>query len=154
MQELSFAEIMSYAKIAEDNAIAFYQAAAAKASRPEVKKFLEELVKMEQAHKRHLEELIAKFEKAKKIPRLRKEIQTLGYAEYIKPAAIDADASYKDVLEAAMIKEREAVDTYDKLATFVDDPDAKQVFKLLLEEEKKHLKRFETEYDDLTNQNW
>ena len=26
--------------------------------------------------------------------------------------------------------------------------------KLLLEEEKKHLKRFETEYDDLTNQNW
>jgi rubrerythrin len=154
MQELSFAEIMSYAKIAEDNAIAFYQTAGAKAARPEVKAFLAELVKMEQAHKRHLEELIAKFEKSKKIPKLHKEIHTLGYAEYIKPVAIEADASYKDVLEAAMIKEREAVDTYDKLATFVDDPDAKQVFKLLLEEEKKHLKRFETEYDDLTDQNW
>lgn len=154
MQELSFAEIMSYAKIAEDNAIAFYQAAAAKAARPEVKAFLAELVKMEQGHKQHLEELIAKFEKAKKIPKLHKQVQTLGYAEYIKPVAIDADASYKEVLEAAMVKEREAVATYDTLATYVDDPDAKQVFRLLLEEEKKHLKRFETEYDDLTNQNW
>jgi rubrerythrin len=154
MQELSFAEIMSYAKIAEDNAIAFYQGAAAKAARPEVKTFLAELVKMEQAHKRHLEELIAKFEKSKKIPKLHKEIHTLGYAEYIKPVAIDADASYKDVLEAAMVKEREAVVTYEKLSIYVDDPDAKQVFKLLLEEEKKHLKRFETEFDDLTNQNW
>jgi rubrerythrin len=53
-----------------------------------------------------------------------------------------------------MVKEREAVGTYEKLALFVDDPDAKQVFKILHEEEQKHLKRFETEYDDLTNQNW
>ncbi len=154
MQELSFAEIMSYAKIAEDNAIAFYKGASAKASRPELKKSLDELVKMEQGHKRHLEELLAKFEKSKKIPKLHKEIHTLGYAEYIRPIAIDADASYKEVLEAAMVKEREAVATYEKLAIYVEDPDAKQVFRLLLEEEKKHLKRFETEYDDLTNQNW
>ena len=154
MQEVSFAEIMSYAKIAEDNAIAFYQGAAAKAQRPAVKTFLEELVKMEQGHKRHLEELLKKYEKSGKFPKLHKEIQTLGYAEYIKPVAIDADASYKDVLEAAMVKEREAVATYEKLAIYVDDPEAKKVFQLLLEEEKKHLKRFETEYDDLTNQNW
>ena len=154
MQEVSFAEIMSYAKIAEDNAIAFYQGAAAKAARPEVRTFLEELVRMERGHKRHLEELLKKYEKSGKVPKLRTEIHTLGYAEYIKPVAIDADASYKDVLEAAMVKEREAVGTYEKLALYVDDPDAKQVFKLLLEEEKKHLKRFETEYDDLTNQNW
>ena len=154
MQELSFAEIMSYARIAEDNAIAFYQGAAAKARRPEVKKFLEELVRMEQGHKRHLEELVKKAEKSGKVPKLRKEIQTLGYAEYIKPVAIDADASYKEVLEAAMVKEREAVATYEKLALFVDDVEAKQVFELLHREEQKHLKTFETEYDDLTNQNW
>jgi rubrerythrin len=154
MQELSFAEIMSYATIAEDNAIAFYQGAAAKAKRPAVKKFLEELAGMERAHKRHLEELLKKFEKTGKIPKLRKEIHTLGYAEYIKPVAIDAEASYREVLEAAMAKEREAVGTYEKLALYVDDPDAKQVFTILHEEEKKHLKTFETEYDDLTNQNW
>jgi rubrerythrin len=154
MQELSFAEIISYAKIGEDNAIAFYQNAAKKASRKEVRQFLEELVKMEQAHKKHLEELLAKFEKGKKVPKLRKAVQTLGYAEYIKPAAIDADSSYKDVLEAAMAKEREAVETYENLARLVDDPEAKQVFTVLHEEEKKHLMRFETEYDDLTNQNW
>ena len=109
---------------------------------------------MEAGHKRHLEELIRKFEKSKRIPKLHKEIHSLGYAEFIKPVTLDADASYKDALEAGMVKEREAVATYEKLAIYVDDPDAKQVFKLLLEEEKKHLKRFETEYDDLTNQNW
>lgn len=154
MQELSFAEIMSYARIAEDNAIAFYQGAAEKASRPEVKSFLAELVKMEQGHKRHLAELLAKFEKTGKIPKLHKEIQTLGYAEYAQPVALGADASYREVLEAAMIKEREAVATYEKLALYVDDPDAKQVFRLLHGEEQKHLARFEREYDDLTNQNW
>ncbi|MHB8836431.1 MAG: ferritin family protein [Candidatus Methylomirabilia bacterium] len=154
MQELSFAEIMSYATIAEDNAIAFYKGAAAKASQPSVKKYLEELAAMELGHKRHLEELVRKFEKSKRIPKLHKEIHSLGYAEFIKPITLDADASYKDALEAGMVKEREAVATYEKLAIYVDDPDAKQVFKLLLEEEKKHLKRFETEYDDLTNQNW
>ena len=53
-----------------------------------------------------------------------------------------------------MVKEREAVATYEKLSIYVDDPEAKRVFQLLLEEEKKHLKGFETEYDDLTNQNW
>jgi rubrerythrin len=154
MQEVSFAEIISYAKIAEDNAIAFYQGAAAKAKRPAVRAFLEELVKMEQGHKRHLEELLKKIEKTGKIPKLHKEIQSLGYADYIKPAGIEADASYKDVLEAAMAKEREAVATYEKLALYIDDADAKKVFLLLHEEEQKHLKRFETEYDDLTNQNW
>lgn len=154
MQELSFAEIMSYATIAEDNAIAFYQGAASKASQASVKKFLGELAAMEADHKRHLEELIRKFEKSKRIPKLHKEIQTLGYAQMIQPIALDADASYKDAIEAAMVKEREAVETYEKLSIYVDDPDAKQVFKLLLEEEKKHLKGFESEYDDLTNQNW
>jgi rubrerythrin len=154
MQEVSFAEVMSYAKIAEDNAAGFYQGAAAKAARPEVKAFLLELAGMEQEHKRHLEELLKKFEKTGRIPRLHKEIHTLGYAEYIKPAALDADASYREVLEAAMLKEREAVATYEKLALYVDDPEAKRVFTLLHAEEQKHLKRFETEYDDLTNQNW
>jgi len=154
MQEPSFAEIMSYAKIAEDNAIAFYSAAAAKASRPEVKAFLEELVKMEQGHKRHLEQLLAKSEKTGRVPKIAREAQGLGYAEYVKPVALGPDASYKEVLEAAMVKERESVETYDKLATFVDDPEAKQVFELLRGEEKKHLARFEREYDDATNQNW
>jgi len=154
MQELSFAEIMSYATIAEDNAIAFYKGAAAKASQASVKKFLEELAAMELGHKRHLEELIKKFEKSKRIPKLHKETQTLGYAQFVKPVTLGADSTYKEALEAAMVKERESVAMYEKLAIYVDDPDAKQVFTLLFEEEKKHLKRFETEYDELTIQNW
>jgi rubrerythrin len=148
MQELSFAEIMSYATIAEDNAIAFYKGAAAKA-RGEVKSSTGSW-RMEQGTSATSKSFSSS---SRRQDRLRK-VHTLGYAEFIKPVTLDADTSYKEALEAAMVKERDAVATYEKLAIYIDDPDAKQVFTLLHEEEKKHLKRFETEYDDLTNQNW
>jgi rubrerythrin len=154
MEELSFAEIISYATIAEDNAIRFYQEAAARAQRPEVRSFLEELARMEEGHKHHLQGLLHRFQKSGSIPRLNHRIQTLGYAEFVKPATLDAEASYREVLEAAMAKEREAVATYEKLGLYVEDPDARQVFAILTEEEKKHLAHFEKEYDDLSNQNW
>ena len=66
--------------------------------------------------------------------------------------ALDADASYREVIEAAMIKEKEAIETYENLFHYVEDPDAKKLFELLLEEERKHLKRFETEFEDLQDQ--
>jgi len=36
----------------------------------------------------------------------------------------------------------------------VDDAEAKKLFNLLAQEEKKHLKRFEEEYDDLQDQKY
>lgn len=154
MQELSFAEIMSYAAIAEDNAIVFYRNAAAKVSLRNVRLFLEELALMEEGHKRHIEDLLSKFEKSGKIPKLHKEIHNLGYADYIKPITLDADADYREVLEASMVKERQSVATYEGLAAYVEDAEAKRVFTFLRDEEKKHLKRFEDEYDDLGKQKY
>ena len=50
------------------------------------------------------------------------------------------------------IKEKEAIEMYEHLANYVDDPDAKKLFELLVEAEKKHLKQFEDDYEDLQNQ--
>ena len=152
MEEITFTEIISYAKIAEDNASKFYLDAAANASQSNVKELLEALAAQEQKHKEYLEELDAKIKEKGAVPELHEKVRNLGYAKMIEPSTLDADASYKDVIEVAMVKEKEAIETYEHLMNYVDDPDAKKLFGLLLEEERRHLQQFEKEFEDLQDQ--
>ena len=152
MEEITFTEIISYAKIAEDNASKFYLDAAANASQSNVKELLEALAAQEQKHKEYLEELDAKIKAKGAVPDVHEKVRNLGYAKMIEPSALDADASYKDVIEVAMVKEKEAIETYEHLMNYVDDPDAKKLFGLLLEEERRHLQQFEQEFEDLQDQ--
>lgn len=152
MEEVTFTEIISYAKIAEDNARKFYLDAAARATQSNVRELLEALAAQEQRHKEYLEELQKKIEQKGTVPAVHQKVQNLGYAKMIEPVALDAEAGYKEVIEAAMIKEKEAIETYGHLMNYVDDPDAKKLFALLLEEEKRHLKSFEDEYEDMQDQ--
>ena len=152
MEEITFTEIISYAKIAEDNASKFYLDAAANASQSNVKELLEALAAQEQKHKEYLEELDAKIKQKGTVPEVHEKVRNLGYAKMIEPSALDADASYKDVIEVAMVKEKEAIETYEHLMNYVDDPDAKKLFGLLLEEERRHLQQFEKEFEDLQDQ--
>jgi rubrerythrin len=152
MEEITFSEIISYAKIAEDNAKQFYLDAAAKATQSNVKELLEALAAQEQKHKDYLEELDTKIKAKGAVPEVHEKIRNLGYARMIEPQTLDADSDYKDVIEVAMQKEKEAIETYEHLFHYVDDPDAKKLFELLLEEERSHLKQFEAEYEDLQDQ--
>ena len=152
MEEITFTEIISYAKIAEDNASKFYLDAAANASQSNVKELLEALAAQEQKHKEYLEELDAKIKAKGTVPEIHEKVRNLGYAKMIQPSSLDADASYKDVIEVAMVKEKEAIETYEHLMNYVDDPDAKKLFGLLLEEERRHLQQFEKEFEDLQDQ--
>jgi rubrerythrin len=152
MEEITFTEIISYAKIAEDNASKFYLDAAANASQSNVKELLEDLAAQEQKHKEYLEELDAKIKEKGTVPEVHEKVRNLGYAKMIEPSGLDADASYKDVIEVAMVKEKEAIETYEHLMNYVDDPDAKKLFGLLLEEERRHLQQFEKEFEDLQDQ--
>lgn len=152
MEEITFSEIISYAKIAEDNARQFYLDAAAKATQSNVRELLEALAAQEQKHKEYLEELDNKLKAKSTIPEVHEKVKNLGYSKMIEAPALDADAGYKEIIEVAMVKEKEAIDTYEHLFHYVDDEDAKKLFGLLLEEEKKHLKQFETEYEDMQDQ--
>jgi len=155
MEEITFSEIISYAKIAEDNAKKFYLDAADIASLSHVKEFLKSLAGEEQSHYDRLDALQKNLKKKGIVPKVHEAIHNFGYADYIKPAGqLDEGASYKDVLEAAMAKEKEAIRSYDKFSRYVDDAEAKKLFNLLAQEEKKHLKRFEEEYDDLQDQKY
>jgi rubrerythrin len=152
MEEITFSEIISYAKIAEDNAMKFYLDAAANATQSNVKELLEALAAQEKKHKEYLEELGTKLKAAGTVPAVHEKVQSLGYAKMIEPQTLDADSDYKDVIEVAMQKEKEAIETYETLFHYVEDPDAKKLFELLLEEERKHLGQFEKEYEDLQDQ--
>jgi rubrerythrin len=154
MEEYTFSEIISYAKIAEDNARQFYLNAAKNAEQRNVKEYLESLADEEQGHSDRLEALRKNIEKSGSLPSLHQDIHNLGYADFIQPAKLDADATYKDVLEVAMANEKEAIKNYESFSRYVDNDEAKKLFDLLAEEERKHLKRFEEEYDDLQDQNY
>ena len=154
MEEYTFSEVISYAKIAEDNAKKFYLDAAKNAEQRNVKEYLESLAEEEQGHSDRLEALRKNIEAKGEVPNMHKDIQNLGYADYIKPAKLGADATYKDVVEVAMANEKEAIKNYESFSRYVDNSDAKKLFDLLAVEERKHLKRFEEEYDDLQNQNY
>ena len=152
MEEITFSEIISYAKIAEDNARKFYLDAAAKASQSNVKELLEALAAQEAKHKEYLDELGKKIAEKGTVPEVHEKVKSLGYAKMIEPDKLDADASYRDVIEVAMIREKEAIETYEHLFHYVDDPDAKKLFELLIAEERKHLAQFEKEFEDLQDQ--
>lgn len=154
MEEITFSEVISYAKIAEDNARKFYLDAAANANLSHVKEYLESLADEEKSHSDRLEALRKGFQEKGVMPVMDKKIQTFGYADYINPVSLDADATYKDVLEVAMAKEKEAIENYEKFSRYVDSGDAKKLFNVLADEERRHLKRFEEEYDDLQDQNY
>ena len=155
MEELTFSEIISYAKIAEDHAKKFYLDAAKVANLSNVKEFLKALAEEEQGHSDRLDALQKNLKKKGVVPKVHEAINTFGYADYIKPVdQLDEDATYKDVLEVGMAKEKEAIQSYEKFSRYVDDQEAKKLFNLLAQEEKKHLKRFEEEYDDLQDQSY
>jgi len=152
MEDITFNEIISYAKIAEENAKSFYLNAAKDAEQRNVKEYLESLAAEVQTHIDRLEALQKTIQSQGTVPDLHTEIRNLGYADFIKPAELDKDASYKDVLEVAMANEKEAIRNYDNFSRFIDNEDAKKLFAVLADEERRHLKRFEDEYDELQDQ--
>lgn len=154
MEDITFNEIISYAKIAEENARSFYLQAARDAEQRNVKEYLESLAAEEQTHIDRLEALQKTIQRQGTVPDLHVEIRSLGYADFIKPSELGSDASYKDVLAVAMANEKEAILNYDNFSRFIDNEDAKKLFAVLADEERRHLKRFEVEYDELQDQNY
>ncbi len=152
MEEVTFSEVISYAKIAEENAKQFYLDAAGNANQSNVKAYLESLAQQEQVHIDRLKKLQKDFQEKGIVPSVHEDIHNFGYADYIKPMKLDSNASLKDVLEIAMANEKAAIKSYDMFSRYVENEEARKLFEILLQEEKKHLQQFEEEYDDLQNQ--
>ncbi|MGC2424764.1 MAG: ferritin family protein [Nitrospirota bacterium] len=148
MEDITLREIIDYARINEENSKRFYSEAAEKATVENVRAFLAHLVKEEQKHIDHLNDLDKTVDKGGAIPKPHEVVKPLGYAEFLGNVKLDDTASYQDVLKAAMAKEKEALESYKKYAALSDDPKAKELFLFLAAEESVHLRGFEEKYDD------
>lgn len=156
MEDITLLEIIDYAKINEDNARQFYKNAAQHAKRDNIKGFLNSLVKEEEKHIEHLNELAKVVEAGGPIPKSNDIAKPLGYAEHLGSVKIDENSDYQEVLKFAIAREKEALDSYTRYTKLVDDPKAKELFSLLANEEGAHLRDLENKFDDFMKEieNW
>ena len=140
----TFEEVLEFAISREIEANQFYTELAQQMEDAVMRKVFEDLAREELGHKAKLEAM-----KKNKVTAAREKVADLKIADYIVNIDPKEDMSYKDALVLAMQKEKAAFNLYTNLAEEIVNPDQKEVFLQLAQEEARHKLRFEMEYDDV-----
>ncbi|MHC4133195.1 MAG: ferritin family protein [Planctomycetota bacterium] len=140
----SIEAILDFAISEEKGAQKFYLELAQKVDNPAIKKALEDFAKEEAGHQAKLEKIKA----GGKLQRSGEQVSDLKIADYLVDVEPSVDMDYQSVLTIAMKKEKAAFKLYSQLAAQTADPEIKEVFLSLAQEEAKHKLRFELEYDE------
>lgn len=77
-----------------------------------------------------------------------KWIGDLKRSDYVVDMDYQKGMGYNEILMLAMKREEKALKLYNEFLEKTDDEDAKQIFKVLCQEEAKHKLALETMYDD------
>lgn len=137
-------DILDFAMAREQESVDFYTNLSDKARNEEMKKVFQEFAMEEVKHKARLQKI-----KDEGIMEISDEkIQDLKISDYTVNMTPSPDMSYEEALILAMNKEKAAYKLYMKLSTKTDDPNLRDVFLSLAQEESKHKLRFEIEYDE------
>ncbi len=142
----SFEEIISFAIEKENEAAAFYEAAADKEPFSGVKDALKEMAGEEKKHAAMLENIgqnqeILEGYQFKWIPDLKR-------SDYMVDMVYEPGMHYSDLLKLAMKREEKALAMYNELQNRADNETQAKVFKVLCQEEAKHKLFLEKLYDD------
>ena len=81
-------------------------------------------------------------------------VMDLKLADYLVSEEPKPEMDYREALLLAMKKEKAAFRLYNDLATEATEPDIRDVFLVLAQEEAKHKLRFEIEYDERFLKDW
>jgi rubrerythrin len=139
----SLDEILRFAIRKEADAAAFYKMAADR-SNPGVKKTFKELAKMEEGHKKKLEDF-----DLEKIGQLElKKTRGLGISEMLEDVPYSPDMSYADLLRMAIKQEEKSQRLYTTTAKISPDPSLKKLLLVLAQEESTHKEKLEKIYDE------
>ncbi|MFC1734060.1 ferritin family protein, partial [candidate division KSB1 bacterium] len=76
------------------------------------------------------------------------KVNDLMISDYLVDVDPTPGMTYSDALIVAMKKEKNAFKLYMNLSDQAEDPNIKELFLSLAQEESKHKLRFEIEYDD------
>ena len=139
----SLDEILRFAIRKEADAAAFYEMAAER-SNPGVKKTFKELAKMEEGHKKKLEDFdVKKIDKTEL-----KKTRGLGLSEMLEDVPYSPDMSYADLLRMAIKQEEKSQNLYTSTAKISPEPGLKKLLLALAQEESTHKEKLEKIYDD------
>ncbi len=139
----SLDEILRFAIRKEGDAAAFYEMAAER-SNPGVKKTFKELAKMEEGHKKKLEDF-----DLKKIDKMElKKTRGLGISGMMEDVPYSSDMSYADLLRMAIKQEEKSQQLYTSTAEISAEPNLKKLLLVLAQEESTHKEKLEKIYDD------
>jgi len=137
-------DILDFAMNEEQMAVDFYTGLAAVAATDDMKRVFTEFAQEEISHKQRLlkirEEGFFTLEK--------EQIADLKITDYVVNIKPSPDMTYEEALILAMKKEKAAFRLYMALMERAPDPNLKDVFLSLAQEESKHKLRFEVEYDE------
>ncbi|MFN2436862.1 MAG: ferritin family protein [Desulfotignum sp.] len=142
----SIDEILTFAIGRENEAVAFYQSQAAKATKPSLKEIFDNFAKEEQKHAALLSDIAGNKEKIDSYEF--KKITDLKISDYMVEKDYKEGMPMPEILKVAMKREEKAVKLYQDLAGQTDNADAKKVFLMLVQEESKHKLGLESMYDD------
>jgi rubrerythrin len=144
-------EVLEYAIEREQEAHDFYTGLALRMKRAGMQEVFEQFAREELAHKRKLVAI-----RAGKIDLAEVPIQPaldLKIADYVvAPNPQRDDLDLQEALILAMQREKASYRLYSDLARLVAEPNLRNTFLALAQEEAKHKLRFEIEYDEVVLQ--
>jgi rubrerythrin len=144
-------DLLQEAMNAEIEAQKFYTGAAEKAQSSAGKTFFQELADFEQHHYTKVKGIIESRNKGVKLDVSKPEIAM----REIKPEVEGEFEPNKDeiveVLTLGIKAEKEAQERYNKIADHMDDPEGKEIFKGLSEDERRHHDLLEAQYYQISN---
>ncbi len=137
-------EALDFAIAREEEAADFYTGLAGNSKDASMRTLFASFAEEEKGHKRRLEAV-----KAKGAPAAAdKKVMDLKIGDYLVDVEASPNMDYQDALIVAMKREKAAFRLYTDLAALADEPELKETFKFLAQEEAKHKLHFEVEYDE------
>jgi rubrerythrin len=139
----TFNEVIDFAIKREEDAIQGYGSMIEVAKTPGISKLLQELQEEERKHKELLQELTEGKVESYVLTR----IIDLKISDYLEEDTLEAEMDFQQLLIFAAKKEQNAVKLYSKLAEEAESGELKKLFEFLVEQEKSHKLKLETEYE-------
>jgi len=139
----TFNEAINFAIKREEDAIRGYGSMIEVAKTPGISKLLQELQDEERKHKKLLQEL----NEGKIESYVPTKVIDLKISDYLEEDTLDAEMDFQTLLIFAAKKEQSAVKLYSDLTEKSESEELKRLFEFLVEQEKSHKLKLETEYE-------
>lgn len=145
MKELSVQEIIEFSQRVEQESYGYYKEAQKKfSSVPDLVELTEELAQAEIDHFNRLRALLDEKRLSEEELRGKIKVEAATYEQCVASREIPEQATSKDILESALVREENTRDLYRQLLAFTNlSPDITDTFTFLVTQEEGHVKIIE-----------